>query len=274
MPLTATIARRRTLLSGRMFTVVSRIAALPELKAAVEANHDDNRWWPRSVADPRMRMLVAGWSTRVSYAMVDTYAHVVTQAAAIGFDRITRTQDETLVGLVRPIGLPAARLAYLRSLTVFLARLERDAVDPLTADVDAIIGRFAAEVHQASFKVAQCAILYARGYHCGIIPVDSGMVTKLAPVLGICLPAGPIAHEHMRLLLQACVADRADDYRHLARVNGHQVVIPAGATPTWWVHLVLIYFKRLYLNRPQLRLCAARPVCDVVVDCRHAGRLP
>jgi len=272
MTLTATMVRHGSVLSSRIFTVMSRIAALPELRAAVEANHDDNRWWPTSVADPRMRMLVAGWSTRVSYSMVDVYAKVVAQAAAIGFDRIAHTPDDALSRLIRPIGLPAARLAYLRSLAAFLTRLERDGINPLTIDIDAIIGRFATEVHQASYKVAQCALLYARGYHCGVIPVDSGMVTKLAPVLGICLPAGPIAHEHMRVLLQACVADRPDDYRHLAQMHAYDVTIPAEAAPTWWTHLVLIYFKRLHLNRPGSRLCPARPVCDTVIDCRHADR--
>lgn len=263
--------RRGLALSARLHTLVSRIAALPDLKAAVEANHDDNRWWPRAVDDPRMRMLVAGWSTRVSYSMVDVYAHVVAQADRIGYDQIAGSHDDTIAALVRPIGLPSARLTYLRSLTTFLASLDADGTDPLKSDVDMIINRFAAEVCQASFKVAQCATLYARGYHSGIIPVDSGMVTKLAPVLGLCLPAGPIAHEHMRLRLQACVADRPDDYRNMVLTHGYEVTIPLDVTPTWWVHLMLIYFKRLYLNRPRPGVCQARPVCDVVIDCRHAN---
>lgn len=264
------MVRRDAALSTRLYSLIGRIATLPDLKAAVEANHDDNRWWPKAVEDPRMRMLVAGWSTRVSYSMVDVYAHVVTEAHRIGYDRITRSRDETIAALVRPIGLPAARLTYLRSLSTFLDGLDAAGTDPLTTDIDVIINRFAAEVRQASFKVAQCATLYARGYHCGVIPVDSGMVTRLAPVLGLCLPAGPIAHEHMRLRLQSCVTDRADDYRDLARTHGHAVTIPGDVTPTWWIHLMLIYFKRLYLNRPRPQVCQARPVCDAVVGCRHA----
>lgn len=43
-----------------LFGQVSQIAALPQVKQAVEANHDANRWWPLTVADPRMRMLAAG----------------------------------------------------------------------------------------------------------------------------------------------------------------------------------------------------------------------
>lgn len=254
-------------LSDRVFGVVARVATLPDVRAEVEANHDDNRWWPRQVTDPRMRMLVAGWSSRVSYTMIDTYARVVADASQLGFDTLASLPDRQLTTLVRPIGLPAARIGYLRSLVDFLDRLANEGSDPGAADPDRLINRFAMEVHQASFKVAQCAVLYARGYHCGVMPVDSGMVTRLAPVLGLTLPSGPVAHERMRTVLQACVHDRPEEYRRVA--HQHAVTIPDTAAPTWWAHLVLIYFKRRYLNRPGPRLCPARPVCGLVVDCQH-----
>lgn len=178
-------------LSARVFEIVGRVAALPEVRVAVEANHDNNRWWPTSVSDPRTRMLVAGWSTRISYSMIDAYARVVAETNALGFDRVVSLNDSELARLIRPLGLPAARIGYLRSLVDFVDH-EQDSL--LNADPDRIIHRFAGEVHQASFKVAQCAVLYARGYHCGIIPVDSGMVTRLGPALGVDLPRGPVAH--------------------------------------------------------------------------------
>lgn len=256
--------------SCRVLEVVTRAATLPEVCVEVETNHDDNRWWPTTINDPRMRMLAAGWSTRVSYTMVKTYAQVIAHADSLGFDQLVSASDEEVSGWVRPIGLPAARITYLRSLAAFLDRLAAEGVDIRSGRADEMISLFAAEVAQASFKVAQCAMLYARGYHCGIIPVDSGMVTKLAPAMGIALPGGPIAHEEMRLLLQDCVADRAEDYLRLAEL--HAVTIPPGAAPTWWVHLVLIYFKRLFLNRPSPRVCALRPVCGHAVDCPHSGR--
>ncbi len=259
-----------SMLSDRVFGVVARAAALPDVRSEVEANHDDNRWWPRRVTDPRLRMLVAGWSSRVSYAMVDTYARVVADADALGFDTLASLPDRELTDLVRPIGLPAARIRYLRSLVDFLDRLADEGTDPSSAELDMLINRFATEVHQASFKVAQCAVLYARGYHCGVIPVDSGMVTRLAPVLGLAVPSGPVAHERMRTILEDCVRDRPDDYRRAA--DQHAVSIPSSAAPTWWAHLVLIYFKRRYLNRPGPRLCPTRPVCHQVVDCTHTQR--
>jgi hypothetical protein len=130
---------------------------------------------------------------------------------------------------------------------------------------------FAGYVRGASYKVAQCALLTARGYHCGIIPVDSGMVTRLAPALGIALPAGAVAHERLRHILEAAVHACGADFRSLIAEHEYQVAIPDGAEPTWWVHLVLIYFKRLYLNGPSLRLCRNRPLCAEAVGCAHSA---
>lgn len=256
-------------LAASVYGAVRRISALADVKAAVEANHDENRWWPTTVADPRMRMAVAGWSTRVSYAMVDTYARVVNHADALGFEKLADSTNADLARLVGPLGLVTARIGYLRSLSRFLEDLAAEGLDPLGCDTDALIGQFASKVSYASYKVAQCAVLYSRGYHCGIIPVDSGMVTKLAPALGIHLPSGAVAHERMRALLQACLHDRATDYRRLVGEHGYAVSVPADAAPSWWLHLVLIYFKRLHLNRPGPRLCPRRPLCDQIIDCGH-----
>ena len=143
--------------SARVFGLVRRIAALSEVRSAVEANHDNNRWWPTSIVDPRIRMVAAGWSTRISYSVVDTYARVVAEANALGFEELVALNDGELTRLVRPLGLPVARIGYFRSLTDFLAREQDNIFD---SDPDSIIHRFAAQVHHASFKVAQCAVLY------------------------------------------------------------------------------------------------------------------
>ncbi|WP_093801701.1 hypothetical protein [Streptomyces sp. Wb2n-11] len=259
----------------RVHRLVTRAAGLPDVRAEVEANHDENRWWPATISDPRVRMLAAGWSTRVSYRMVETYAGVITSAAARGFDDLIASTDAELTSLVRPIGLPQARIDYVRSLAELLQGWEKEGVDPTaeSADLDALVLDFAMRVRGASYKVAQCALLTARGCHCGIIPVDSGMVTKLAPVLGITLPSGAVAHERMRHVLEAVVHARADEFRSLVTANEYQVTIPEGTEPTWWVHLVLIYFKRLYLNGPSPQLCRRRPVCTKVVGCAHPTRI-
>jgi endonuclease III len=258
----------------RVHRLVARAAALPDVRAEVEANHDNNRWWPRTISDPRVRMLAAGWSTRVSYRMVGTYAKVIQSADALGFDTLVASTEDEVAGLVRPLGLVRTSIDYLRSLAELLQGWGKEGVDPLSplADGDELIGEFAQRVRGASYKVAQCALLTARGYHCGVIPVDSGMVSKLAPALGIDLPSGALAHERMRHVLEAAVRARADDFRALADEHGHQVTIPAGAEPTWWVHLTLIYFKRLYLNGPSPQLCGRRPLCAKAVGCAHRVR--
>lgn len=251
----------------RVWQMVSTAAGQPDIRAAVEANHDENRWWPTTIADWRLRMAIAGWSTRISYNMITTYARVAQEADNIGYDQLRTFDDDKLFTLVAPLGLPLARIRYFRSLNRFLRGYDASNRALLQTPTDELIARFAASVHQAGFKVAQCAVLYAHGYHCGIIPVDSGMVTKLAPCLDLHFSRNAYAHERMRQVLQACVNARASDYHELIKTTGHEVTVPAGVAPTWWVHLVLIYFKRLYCNQSHPRLCPERPVCSAVFDC-------
>lgn len=255
-------------MAGRVYALVARAARQPDVRAAVEANHDDNRWWPLSVSDWRVRMTVAGWSTRVSYAMIDTYSGVVSRADALGWDRLAALDDGDATTLVRPLGLAASRVRYLRSLAGFVAAADAGGADLAGMQPAELVRVLAAGISGAGYKVAQCAALYARGYHCGIIPADSGMVAKLAPFLGISLSAGPAAHEELRQLLEASTTAMAGRYRDLATRLGYQVTIPDEAPPTWLVHLVLIYFKRLYLNKPPAALCQARPACDAFLDCQ------
>lgn len=251
----------------RLTRLVTLAAGQDDVTADVHANHDDNQWWPTRITDFRMRMLAAGWSTRISYAMIGTYSSVVTRSAQIGFDTLTDLPDADIAALVQPLGLPAARIGYLRSLTAFLD--DRDSTYLLEDDATTVIADFATHVAQASYKVAQCSLLYARGYHCGIIPVDSGMITRLAPALGLVLSSGSIAHEQMRLYLEAHADAHGDRYIRLAGER-HVVTLPEQATPSWWVHLVLIYFKRRYLNQTHPRVCSERPFCDQIMDCTHS----
>ncbi len=253
--------------SDALFRYTASMCRQTDVKRAVEQNHDHNSWWPPDIADWRLRMLVAGWSTRISNNMVSTYARVVSQAAAIGYDEMVELPSVHLRRLVAPLGLSEARLRYFYSLHEYLQKLDSVGCDPLSMNVDEFVEKFAANVDQAGFKVAQCAALYGRGYHCGVIPVDSGMVSKLGPRLGLHLPDGAIAHEVMRRYVETDLHRRATDYRILLGSAQYRVSIPDGATPSWWLHLVLIYSKRLYLNRPSPRLCRAIPTCSRILDC-------
>ncbi len=254
-------------LADRIYALVACAARQPDVQAAVESNHDDNRWWPLSVADWRVRMTVAGWSTRVSYSMISTYADVVSCADARGWSGLTALDDDGLAALVRPLGLSESRVSYLRSLAQFLGHAAAAGTDLTCTPPEDLIPLLASGVYGAGYKVAQCATLYARGYHCGVVPVDSGMVSRLAPFLGIRLSPGPEASERFRHLLQAGTAARSRQYKDLAAQLGYQVSIPLDTDPTWLVHLILIYFKRLYLNRPGPRLCPRTPACGRFLDC-------
>lgn len=281
MPTTTHLARSvEANPAERLFTVVAQVAGEDDVRAAVEANHDQNRWWPTTVADWRLRMLIAGWSTRISYNMIDTYAAVVATVTGIGYDELNELSDTDVEQLVVPLGLMAARRRYMRSLHGFLKECDDSATDPLRMDKNRFIRFFAENVDQAGYKVAQCAALYSRGYHSGIIPIDSGMVSKLAPRLGLDPGRGPRAHNILRLFLESCAQRDGERYRSLVDELGYGVDIPPHVAPSWWLHLVLIYFKRLYCNRPSPRLCRRTPMCDQVLDCAclrparlHAGQV-
>ncbi len=239
--------------------VISTCANLPEVRREVFKNHDNNLWWPTTTKDWRLRMVIAGWSTRVSYNMISTYQRVVSDAINIGYESLCRMSDEDLENIVGPLGLFTARRDYLKSLKQFVDELKDQAVSPFEISNDDLIDMFARRVRGANYKVAQCAVLYAKGYHCGIFPVDSGMKDMLGPCLGLHLPRGPVAHEIMRKHIETILNTNSTDYYNLALRTGYgELSIAENIAPIWWAHLVLIYFKRLYCNKKNPIQCPLR----------------
>ena len=202
-------------------------------------------------------MLIAGLSTRISYAMISTYQSVVSTITAIGYPRLARLSDAELSAVVAPLGLQSARVKFCRSLMMFIDGLRRRNVSVETASNDELINLIQREVHGAGYKVAQCCVLYAKGYHCGAIPVDSGMRDKLSLCLGFRVARTPFGHEQMRKQLEALVSQI--DCRAIAEHTGYgHLDFPMDRPLTWWVHLVLIYYKRRYCNRPLPQQCPLR----------------
>ena len=257
----------------QLLAFVAAAASDPRVKQAVEDNHDSNRWWPPTINDWRMRLLVAGWSARISYSMIDTYAAVVSRADEVGFDRLALMNDTEVSTVVGSLGLHTARINYLRSLTAFLDKFGPEGEATMRRDPNTFIRLFARNVSYASYKVAQCATLYACGYHCGIIPVDSGMVDKLAGCLGWRFSRGPVAHEEMRELLERAATDCEFEIQGLIRDLDYRVTIPAGVAPTWWLHLVLIYYKRLYCTHRHPRDCPGMATESGARACRGSRTL-
>ncbi len=256
-----------------LFEVVRACANLPRVREEVLKNHDNNLWWPISVKDWRLRMVIAGWSTRVSYKMISSYRLVVDRVIQVGYSRLCKMPQPTLRKLIMPIGLFTIRFRYLKSLNEFVKKLEGEYKSPLEIPNDDLIELFTSRVEGAQYKVAQCSVLYAKGYHCGIFPVDSGMKDMLGPCLGLHLPKGGRAHEIMRKRIEKILAAHQEEYYDLAMATGYdRLAIPKGVAPTWWVHLVLIYFKRLYCNNRRPELCPLRSLkCEKLIGsmCDH-----
>lgn len=261
-------ASHSRVLQSKVFSeILTHASKFDDVRAEVYANHDNNRWWPTDVADWRLRILLAGWSTRVSYYMIGSYAGVVRECNELGFDSIRNLSKDSLANLVKPLGLFNARWTYYESACAFIDQIGSKSALNLTSNDD-LIERFQSSVDGAGYKVAQCAVLYAKGYHCGIMPVDSGMVEMLAPCFGEPLPSGAVAHELIRNALEEFVQANPPLCRKLIFENGYdRLTIPDQSPPTWWAHLVLIYYKRLYWNKNKSSILIRKPNrTDLPVD--------
>ena len=237
-----------TISTSEFENLLRNCASLPDVRREVFKNHDDNLWWPRKVQDWRLRMIIAGLSTRVSYAMIKTYQSVVSKINEIGYDRISAFTKEELSELVAPLGLVSSRVRYCQSIIEFMKSFQgQNSLDGVSNDE--LIASIAENVYGAGYKVGQCCVLYAKGYYCGVIPVDSGMKDKLSLCLRIPVLKTPYGHELMRKQLESYVSQI--DCRSIAEDAGYQGLnLPTDRPLTWWAHLVLIYYKRLYCNRP------------------------
>jgi endonuclease III len=191
--------------------------------------------------------------------MISTYQRVVSDARRIGYDHLCEMSDAEVREVVGPLGLYRARTQYLKSVRMFVQEQEDKGDSPLEMSNDSLIELFMRSVKGAGYKVAQCAVLYAKGYHCGVLPVDSGMKDMLGPCLGLHLPRGPIAHEIMRQRIEEILNAHPLTYQKLVLETGYGgLAIPESKPPIWWAHLVLIYFKRLYCNRRDPQNCPLR----------------
>jgi hypothetical protein len=119
---------------------------------------------------------------------------------------------------------------------------------------DVLIEKIAKNVNGASYKVAQCCVLYMRGYYCGIMPVDSGMKDIELPCIGFEKYNNAIGHDNLRKQLQLLIEN--NDLKEIIVSNGYENLnIPDYSNATWWAHLVLIYFKRHYCNKHNPKNC-------------------
>ena len=242
--------------------IVSICASQPDVKEDVFKNHDNNMWWPLEIEDYRKRLLIAGLSTRISYNMINSYRKVIYKLNEYSYDQIKVMTKEELIEIIKVLGLSNTRYLYLSSMIDFI---ENNKNDFLVKDDDKLIELIAQNVAGASYKVAQCCVLYMKGYYCGIMPVDSGMKDIQLPCLGFKEYNNALGHDLLRKELQKLVKDN----------NMEDIIIKYGYdklnildfnNATWWVHLVLIYFKRHYCNKHKPDVCPL--INDVCVNCK------
>lgn len=248
--------------------VVKTMASQKDVMDAVVKSHDENPWWPMAIKDWRMRMIVAGLSTRVSFRMLHIYKDVIAKFGTLTYAQVKSASDEELIQILNPLGLVNGRIKFLRSMVNYLDQYKTDDSFFQKNDQD-IINDIDKYVDGASFKVGQCCALYARGYYCGIMPVDSGMKDMLAPCLG--LKTGKKASDHEVVRLQMEQIAKEHDWSLIAKELGYdkKIKLPDDVPLTWWLHLVLINFKRYFCNNRKPELCPLLKICELNKGCQR-----
>ena len=239
-------------MNKKIFTNIIDVCSKQEtVKREVLLNHDNNLWWPINITDYRMRLIIAGLSTRISYNMIHTYIKVISRLSSYRYEDIANMDKEQLISIMQKLGLTNNRYKYVQSMVNFIN--SKDEFFWKNQN-DVLVLEIAKNVYGASYKVAQCCVLYLKGYYCGVMPVDSGMKDVLLPCIGFEKKKGAIAHEILRKQLENLVG--GIDFKDIIYNNGFgQLDIEDYTNATWWVHLVLIYYKRYFCNKSVGRKC-------------------
>lgn len=234
------------------FKNIIKICAKQEnVRNEVFKNHDNNLWWPITVEDSRKRLLIAGLSTRISYNMIDTYISVISEFDRYSYEELASMNMEKMIPIIKPLGLSNSRYTYIQSMINLIDKYGDKLLNATNEEAIEIISK---NVKGASYKVAQCCTLYMKGYYCGIMPVDSGMKDVELPCLGFEHYKTPKGHEILRKELEELVKN--NDFKEIIKENHYdELNIENIDNPTWLVHLLLIYYKRLYCNKHNTNDC-------------------
>lgn len=231
--------------------IIDLCSSLEEIKKEVYENHDDNKWWPLKIKDYKKRLIISGLSTRISYNMINTYQKVIYKLDSFSFEEIMNLSDKELEEIIKPLGLIKYRIKYIRSMIDFINKYEKDIINLTNEELIELIAK---EVKGASYKVGQCCTLYSRGYYCGVIPVDSGMKDVQLPCIGFEELKGDIAHKKYSEQLKELIKET--DLEEILIKNGYEDLnIEEIENPTWVIHLILIYYKRIFCNKKKCENC-------------------
>lgn len=235
-----------------------------EVRNAVKKNHNNNLWWPLEVEDYRKRLLIAGLSTRISYNMIDSYRKVINDLNGYTYDEIKNMTEDEIINIIKGLGLSNTRYKYLSSMIDFIEKYDNEIK---TLSNDELIKLIADNVSGASYKVAQCCVLYIRGYYSGIMPVDSGMKDVELPCLGFEQYKNALGHDILRKELETIVKD--NNMEEIIKQNGYEELkVENYDNATWFCHLVLIYYKRYFCNKHNPENCPLKDHAEVKCKCR------
>src|SRR5699024_1020989 len=112
--------------NDKIVQIVKTMAIQPDVMNAVIKSHDENPWWPMSITDWRMRMIVAGLSTRVSFRMLHIYKNAIAELSKLTYEDVKKSSDDTLMQILKPLGLVNNRLKFFRSMVEYLSRYNTD----------------------------------------------------------------------------------------------------------------------------------------------------
>lgn len=234
-----------------------------EVRNAVKKNHNNNLWWPLEVEDYRKRLLIAGLSTRISYNMIDSYRKVINDLNSYSYDEIKNMTEAEIINIIKGLGLSNSRYKYLSSMIDFIEKYDNEIK---TLSNDELIKLIADKVRGASYKVAQCCVLYIRGYYSGVMPVDSGMKDVELPCLGFEQHKNALGHDILRKELETIVKD--NNMGEIIKQNGYEELkVENYDNATWFCHLVLIYYKRYFCNKHNPEICPLRNHVEVKCKC-------
>ena len=235
-----------------------------EVREPVKKNHNNNLWWPLDVDDYRKRLLIAGLSTRISYNMIDSYRKVINDLNKYSYEEIRNMSEAEIINIIRGLGLSNTRYKYLSSMINFIEKYDNEIK---ILPNDELIKLIADNVNGASYKVAQCCVLYVRGYYSGIMPVDSGMKDVELPCLGFEQYKNALGHDILRKELEALVKD--NNMEEIIKQNGYEELkVEDYDNATWFCHLVLIYYKRYFCNKHNPENCPLRNQVAIKCKCK------
>ena len=157
---------------------------------------------PLDINDYSKKLLIAVLSTRISYNMKIINKSVIKKIDSFTYEQLSIMNDEEIISIIKPLGLCKTRLGYIKSMMSFINEYEHHILE---LSNDELIELLANNVHGASYKVAQCCVLYVKNYHCDVMPVDSGLKDMTLPCIGFSKHKDGIGHEYARKEIESIV---------------------------------------------------------------------